>query len=122
MISGRKIKSLPMLLFKHLDQPNSEASKYLCSIGWVHTQTHRVPQVTPLSQDNTGFETSLLVLNQVTKEYTTVQMTVAEKFLLRNKCTQCTREWHTNGHKTEEVQISVNSCICFFFYIHVTCL
>lgn len=62
------------------------------------------------------FETSLLALNQVIKEHTTVQMTAAEEFLLRNNCTQCTRELHTNGHKTEEVQISVTA------FIHVLCL
>lgn len=94
-ISGRKIKSFPMLRFKHLDQQNSEASKYLCSIGWMHTKPSPKLHFS-LSQDNRVFETSLLALNQVTKEYTTVQMTVAEEFLFRNKWTQCTSEPREN--------------------------
>lgn len=97
--SGREIKSFPMLLFKHLDQQNSETSKYLCSIGQVHTLSHNLHLF--LLQDNTAFETSLLAVNQVTKEYTTVHMTAAEEFLVRNKWTQGTSELHENRHETE---------------------
>lgn len=55
-----------------------------------------------LSQDNILFETSLLVLNQDTKEYTTAKMIAAEEFLFRDKWTQCTSAPHVSGHEASQ--------------------
>lgn len=89
-----------MLLFKHFDQRNSEASTCVQLDGCIpsHILSHKLHF--SLSQDNIVFETPLLALNQVTKEYTTVQMTVAEEFLFRNKWTQCTNDLPENRHET----------------------
>lgn len=54
------------------------------------------------------FETSVLALNQVAKEYATVQMPAAEDFLFRIKWTQCTSELRANRHETRIKELSSN--------------
>lgn len=65
-----------------------------------HTLFHKLDL--SLSQDKTVFETSLLALNQDTKEYTTAQMTAAEEFLFRSKWIQCINTPHANGNDTTQ--------------------
>lgn len=59
-----------------------------------HTLFHKLHL--SVSQDNTVFETSLLALNQDTKEY----MTAAKEFLFRSKWIKCISASHANGHET----------------------